>query len=439
MFGVHKPLINPYDIRMRYKKIVLPNGLRLILAPQPDSLTATVLFLVRAGSEYETKSVNGISHFLEHMMFKGTTRRPSARVISAELDSLGSEYNAFTGQEYTGYFAKASARKLPALLDIVSDLCLDPVLPEAEIEKERGVIIEEINMYEDTPQRRVRDLWQSLLYGDQPAGWDITGPKEVIRRLSRADFIKYRAARYVAPGTVVVVSGKFNAAQVTDFIRRTLGQMSKARLAPKVPTREAQSAPAVLNKFKKSDQSHLVIGFRAFDIFDPRRYTLQVLGEILGGGMSSRLFDRLRTELGVAYYVYASPDLSLDHGSLSVAAGIDSRRLSEVVKVILEEFRELVRTPVGEDELKKAKDHLTGTLMVNLETSDEIANFYGGQEVLVRKIVSPEELIRRVQKVSARNVRELARQVFRRQNLNMAVIGPHRSAAELRKLLAAYR
>src|SRR5271154_2443035 len=192
------------------KKIILPNGLRVVLVPQASSLAASVLILVEAGSEYETKRVNGVSHFLEHMTFKGTTNRPRAGMIAEELAALGAQSNAFTAQEYTGYWAKSESKKLPKILEIVSDLYLNPVFNPEEIEKERGVIIEEINMYEDTPTRRVQEIFASLLYGDQPAGWDIGGQKEIIHTLQKKDFVKYRDERYVASGTLVVVAGKFN-------------------------------------------------------------------------------------------------------------------------------------------------------------------------------------------------------------------------------------
>src|ERR1700677_614499 len=192
------------------KKIVLSNGLRIPLVPQASSLAASVLILVQAGSEYETKPVNGVSHFLEHMMFKGTTNRPRAGMIAEELAALGAQSNAFTGQEYTGYWAKAESRKLPKILEIVSDLYLNPIFDPEEIEKERGVIIEEINMYEDTPARRVHEIFGSLLYGDQPAGWDVSGEKEVVGKLKKEDFVAYREERYIARGTVVVIAGRFD-------------------------------------------------------------------------------------------------------------------------------------------------------------------------------------------------------------------------------------
>ncbi|HTY39592.1 MAG TPA: pitrilysin family protein [Candidatus Paceibacterota bacterium] len=418
-----------------FKKLTFPNGLRLILAPQPKSLASTILVLVEAGSEYETKSINGLSHFLEHMCFKGTTHRPTHSAISTELDSLGAEYNAFTSQEYTGYWAKAQSHKLPQLIDIVSDLYLNPIVDAAELEKERGVIIEEINMYEDNPMRRVQEIFTALLYGDQPAGWDIAGEKSVIRNVKREEFLKYRSARYIASTTVVVVAGAFNERVVTESIRKLFSGLPKVRAARKPVTTEHQTKPAVLAKFKESDQTHLVLGVRAFDIFDKRRYAIQILADVLGGGMSSRLFRRVREEMGAVYYVRAGSDLFLDHGYFEVSAGSDNARAPQVVKAILEELGRVKKELIPPKELQKAKDHMIGGLILGLETSDEWASYYGGQEIMSRKVVEPGELVRRVNQVKAEDLRALARTIFQDRRLNLALIGPHKTEASFKKLL----
>src|SRR6266481_4381427 len=213
---------------MKTEKLTLENGLRLVLVPQPGSFAATVLILVEAGSEYETKNINGISHFLEHLMFKGTKKRPEPGRISRELDGMGAEYNAFTSNEHTGYWAKAEAHKLPKVLDLVSDLFLNPIFNEAEIDKERGVIIEELNMDEDSPMRHIHDLFSALMFGDQPAGWDVGGKKEIIRKLTRQQFMDYRAKHYIAPATTVVVAGKYNRKQVVKYVLAQFGGLPKS-------------------------------------------------------------------------------------------------------------------------------------------------------------------------------------------------------------------
>ena len=418
-----------------FRKLTLKNGLRIILVPQVSSLAATILILVEAGSEYETKDINGLSHFLEHLMFKGTKNRPKRGMIANELDSLGAEYNAFTGGQYTGYYAKVQKEKIEKAVDLVSDLYLNPIFIPEEIEKERGVIIEEINMYEDTPMRRVHELFTSLLYGDQPAGWDIAGRKEVIRELKRDQFAKYREKHYVAPKTVVVVAGAFDEKRVLRQIKNTFGHLKKLPAPKKPRTAEKQSKPKLSVKFKESDQSHLVLGVRAFDIFDKRRYPLQVLANVLGGGMSSRLFHRVREDLGAAYYVKADSDLTLDHGYMSVAAGVDHLKIEVVIKTILEEMKRLTAESVPAAELQKSKDHLVGNFILGLEGSDELASYYGGQEIITKKIKAPDEVIKNVKAVKAEEVREVAKFIFKDAKLNLAIIGPYKSEESFKKIL----
>jgi predicted Zn-dependent peptidase len=421
--------------RTAFKKITLKNGLRVLLAPQPQSLAVTVLILVEAGSEYETKKINGISHFLEHMVFKGTTTRPRVGQIAEELSALGAQFNAFTSQEYTGYWAKAENHKLSKILDIVSDLYLNPVFNREEIEKERGVIIEEINMYEDMPMRRVQELFTTLMYGDQPAGWTVGGEKGVIKKLRREDFLAYRGKRYLAPKTVVVIAGAFREKDVLPKIRGYFGGLKRKSAATKPRTVETQRSPRTLAKFKASDQSHLVLGVSAFNIFDKRRYALQVLSDMLGGGMSSRLFKRVREELGAAYYVNASADLYLDHGSLAVSAGVDHQKIELVVKIVLQELSRLKDELVPADELQRSKDHLVGNLILSMETSDELAGYYGEQEILTKNILPAERLIDRIRSVRSQEIRAVARSIIRQEKLNFAVIGPYKKPQVFKKLL----
>jgi predicted Zn-dependent peptidase len=418
-----------------FKKITLPNGLRVLLVPQEGSLAASVVILVAAGSEYEKKPVNGVSHFLEHMTFKGTSRRPRVGQIAEELAGLGAQSNAFTGQEYTGYWAKAEARKLPQILDIVTDLYLNPLFDPAEIEKERGVIVEEINMYDDMPKAKVQEDIAALMYGDQPAGWSVAGEKETVRKLTKKDFLKYRSARYVPAGTLIVVAGKFNEKVVLRKVEREFGGLARSTAPAKTKTVERQAVPAIFTRFKKSGQSHVVFGFRAFSLFDRRRYALQVLADVLGGGMSSRLFKKVREELGAAYYVGADADLFLDHGTFGIAAGVDHGKAETVVKAILEECRKLRSAIIPKAEFARAKEHMIGNMILGLETSDELASFYGGQEIMRKEIVSPEAVIKRVKAVTPEAVRAVAWEIFRNDRLNFAVVGPYRNGKTFKKIL----
>ncbi|MDP2598575.1 MAG: pitrilysin family protein, partial [Candidatus Liptonbacteria bacterium] len=260
---------------MKLKKIIFKNGLRLLLVSQP-SLAASVLILVEAGSEYETKRNNGLSHFLEHMVFKGTKNRPQVGQTAEELAGLGAQFNAFTAEEYTGYWAKAEKHKLPKILDIVSDLYLNPIFNPEEIEKERGVVIEELNMRTDNPAIKVQDILPRLLHGDQPAGFNVGGEKDIIKKLARKDFLEYREMHYVPQKTVVVVSGSFDPRKVSRAVHGHFDGLVRKKSVAKTKTKDRQNKPQVLASFKESDQSHLVIGLKAFNIFDPRRHALQV-------------------------------------------------------------------------------------------------------------------------------------------------------------------
>ncbi|MDP3052977.1 MAG: pitrilysin family protein [bacterium] len=419
-----------------FKKIVLDNGLRIILAPQAQSLATTVLILVEAGSKYETKEINGLSHFLEHMCFKGTKKRPTSIEISSELDGLGAVYNAFTDMEFTGYFAKARPDHFEAILDVISDMYLNQIFDLKEIEKERGVIIEELNMYEDLPMRRVQESFTNLLYGDQPAGWDIGGKKEVIKKLTRDDFIKYRNEHYLGQASLVVVAGRFDEEEAVEKIKTVFADIKTGKKTPKIKTIEQQDKPRILLKTKKTDQTHLVLGVRAFDLFDERKYALEVLADILGGGLSSRLFQKIRGEMGAAYYVNAGAGLYTDHGYLAASAGVDHAKINEVIEAILEEFKKLATEPIGEKELERAKNHLIGHLIMGLETSDQLAGFYGIEEIIARKIITPQELIKKIQEVKSGEIREIAKDIFQDSKLNLALIGPFEEPARFEKILS---
>lgn len=420
---------------MQFRKTVLDNGLRIITAPQPGNLAVTLLVLVEAGSKYESEANRGVSHFLEHMCFKGTAKRPKTIQIAEELDSIGASYNAFTGMEYTGYYAKAEARNFDKILDLISDLYLNPTFPAGEIDKERGVIIEEINMYEDDPPSKVHEVFMELLYPNQPAGWDIAGPKENILKLTQKDFIDYRNAHYLAGATAVVVAGTFDEEAVINKITETFRSISRGEKGGKVKTLESQTEPQLALKYKESDQTHIVLGVRAYDIKHEDRFALEILSHVLGGGMSSRLFDKLRHDLGAAYYVSSGADLYTDHGYMAVSAGIDKNKIKEVIEAILGEFKNLKTTPVTEAELTKVKNHLSGSIILGLETSNRLASFYGNQEIVERHIMTPEEIIKKLNEVSPEDVMRVAKDIFKNEKLNLAVLGPLKDEAPLRDLL----
>lgn len=421
---------------MKYKKKVLKNGLRMIVVPMEDAPSVTVMSLVEAGSKYETKEQNGLSHFLEHMCFKGTLKRSKSSNISLEFDSIGAQNNAFTGQEVTGYWGKAHPKHTDKLLDLISDMYLNPTFPADDLEREKGVIIEEINMYEDMPHRIVYDVWAELLYGDQPAGWSIAGPKENIKKFTRDDFVNYRRDHYVASATTIVVSGNVNAPEIFKKIEKYFKDIPTSKNKNKKKVVEAQKAPQVKIKFKETDQTHLILGVRAFDMYDKRGAALKVLSTVLGSGMSSRLFQKMREELGICYYARAWSDLYTDHGVLGVSAGVDSNRVEEAIYAILGELKKIRDEKVGEAELRKAKDYHIGNLYLGLESSDSLADFYGFQEIFKQDIKSPKEMEKEIEKVTAADLQKLAKTLLKNQNLNLAIVGKYNDEERFKKILS---
>ncbi len=408
---------------MTFKKTVLTNGLRIITVPMPDNPAVTVLVMVEAGSKYETKEQGGLSHFIEHMLFKGTPTRPKATDISRELDGLGAQSNAFTSHEFTGYYAKADAKHLNAIIDVLADMYSNPLFDEAEMKKEKGVIVEEIKMYQDLPQAHVQHLFMELMYGDQPVGRNLAGTEETVRSFTRKQAIDYRAEHYVSGATAVIVGGSFDEKSVIKKIEAAFSKLPSSAKKGKPPVRESQQSPAITTLYKESDQTHLVIGVRTFPVNDPRDATMSVLATILGKGMSSRLFSKMRDELGICYYIRTNPDSFTDHGNLTISAGVDNSRVEEGVRGILGECKRLKDELVPESEMKKAKDYIAGTTMLELETSDARAEFCGGQEVLKGKIEHPDEMIKKINAVSAADVQKLARDIFVDGSLNMAIVG----------------
>mgnify|MGYP003449864336 CR=1 FL=1 len=417
------------------KKKTLKNGLRVITVPMKDNPTVTVLVLVGTGSNYEPKKINGISHFLEHMCFKGTVKRPSAQAISHELDALGCQYNAFTSHEMTGYYAKSDAKNFKQIFDVISDIYLNSTFPEKEMEKEKGVIVEEINMYEDMPQSHVQDLFQEVLYGDQPAGRNIAGTKENVRSMKRSDFVKYKASHYVAKGTVIIVAGSVNAKEVASGVTKHFGKVHTGSKGGKVKTKDKQSKPNLIIKHKVTDQTHFVLGVRTFPLKDKRNVTLSVLSALLGAGMSSRLFIKLREELGVAYYVRAYNDPSLDHGAFQISAGVNNTRTTEVLKVILQECTRLTYEKVTDQELAKVKSFIIGNTKLALEATDDIANFYGTQELMKGEIKTLDQKIKDINAVTGADIMKVAKTIFQTKHLNLALIGPFKDKVSFSKIL----
>lgn len=418
-----------------YKKTTLKNGLRIITIPLRNTKAITVLILVGTGSKYEKKEINGISHLLEHMYFKGTKKKPSAVAIAETLDKIGGIYNAFTSEEFTGYFAKVDANHFEIALDWVSDIFLNSSLPEVEVKKEKGVIIEEINMYQDHPISYVQVLWSKLLYGDQPAGWPVAGEKESVNRIERADLVNYMKSQYAANSTIICVAGKIEETTAVKKIKKYFSKINATQPKSKLPVLEKQSKPSILLHHRQTDQTHLCLGVRGYNIFHPQKYVLELLAIILGGMMSSRLFEEIRTKLGIAYYIQTSVSAETDSGYLVTQAGIDNKNVEKAILTILKEYKKISQIKVPAKELKKARDCIKGKTILELESSDAQASFYGLQELLEKEILTPEEIFKKIDKVSQDDILKVAKDIFKPEKLNLALIGPFKDKSRFQRLL----
>lgn len=418
-----------------YKKITLENGLRVLMVPENNTKAVTVMALVGTGSKYETKLENGISHFLEHMFFKGTQKRPTKIDISEPFDRVGGMYNAFTGEDYTGYYAKVAGEHFELAMDIISDMYLNSVIDKEELDRERGVIIEEINMYYDNPMSHVQHLWTHLLYGDQPAGWDIAGTKETVTNISREMMLDYYKRQYVAKNTIICLSGNFEENDAVEKVKQYFGSIGLGDFRRKEAVVEKQDKPQTSVHFRETDQTHLCLGFRAYNLNNPMKYAQSVLATALGGMMSSRMFLRIREEMGLAYYIRTGVDTAPETGYIVTSAGLDNKRIEEAVKAIIDEYRKIRDEGISEDELKKAKDNIIGRMTLSLEASDDLASFYASQELLEDKTETPEEFFELIRRVSAQDVQKVAQDLFVSEKMNLALVGPYKDQDKFKDLL----
>jgi predicted Zn-dependent peptidase len=378
--------------------------------------------MFKTGSKYETKENSGISHFLEHLFFKGTKRRPNTLTLSSEMDSLGGEYNAFTSKEYTGYWFKVANNKLGKALDIMGDMLFNSLFDPEEIEREKGVIIEELNMYEDNPQMHIEDVFEICLYGDTPAGRETIGTKENIRRFKREDFIKYLTTQYGAKSVYVILAGAVKP-NSKKLVSKIFSEFKANKQVDKKPVVERQNTPQLKIVPKKTDQVALSLGVRAYPFGHPNEFKLKLLSIILGGSMSSRLFINLRERNGLAYYVRTNTEFYSDSGYLTTQAGVPKDKAEAAIKIILAEYKKLTSELVPAKELKRAKDMLQGRVLLQMEATDNLANWYARQAMYRREILTPGEMLKIIKKITAEQIRSVAREVFSNRKLNLAMIG----------------
>jgi len=433
------------------KKQNLKNGIKLITTPMQGTNTVTVLVMIGSGSKYENIKNNGISHFLEHMFFKGTEKRPDTMAISGELDGMGVDFNAFTGKEYTGYWIKSSADKLDRAFDILSDMLCHSKMDTKEINREKGVIIEELNMYLDNPMIFVDEIFEKCLYGDVPAGWDTIGTRENILAFTRKDFTEYLDNQYGAKNIVISIAGNIPGEVklkklVNKYFQNKVLEDRGKNFFEKEKVAEDQDSPRSEIEYKKTDQAHISLGVRTIGYGHKERIIHKMISLILGGSMSSRLFINLRERKGLAYYVRTDSENYTDSGYLTTKAGVPVGKVKESIKIILSEYKKLKDEKVSKKELQRTKDMIRGKLAIQLESSDSQANWYARQEVLYSaigrefgkndyEIATPDDYLDKIDQITVNDIQRVAKEIFVSKNLNLAMIGPFKNNSEFEKLM----
>ncbi|MDP2671078.1 MAG: pitrilysin family protein [bacterium] len=409
---------------MQAKVKKLRNNLSLMTVNLPAFKSVTILVFVATGSRYEIKRTNGIAHFAEHMFFKGTKKRPTAADISATIDGIGGEFNAFTSKEYTGYYVKGSSQHLDLIMDVLSDMLLNSKFEQKEIDKERGVIGEELRMYLDQPMRYVAEIYEELLYGDQPLGWDTVGTLESLTNINRDQFLGYLDDYYHPNNMLVVIAGDITEEKAEALTDKYFGSLQDKETKKFLPAKFSQAQPAVRLFEKDTEQAHFCLGVRSLPLGNPDRYKISVLNTVLGAGMSSRLFLEVRERRGLAYYVRGSVDEYLDAGAVTFQAGVEPKKIEEAIKVVLAELNKIAEKGLSSVELNKAKEYMKGKLVLGLEDSRDVAMMFGLEQLLEKKTRTPENIASEIDKVREEDVQEMAKNLFKNEGLNLAVIGP---------------
>ncbi|MFZ5932771.1 MAG: M16 family metallopeptidase [Patescibacteria group bacterium] len=424
---------------MKFSKVELKNNLRVLVVPLPNLESATLTIWVKTGSRLEEDRVAGISHFLEHMVFKGSKKRPTAKEIAEAVDAIGGEFNAATSKDWTNFYIKARAANLETAFDVLSDMVLAPILAEEEIAREKGVIIEEIRMYEDTPMLRINDVYEQLTFSGNPLGRDIIGSEKTVSAVKRDDFVRYRNTHYYPENMLVTVAGGVNQRNVQKLAESYLASIKpKSKSAEKMQEFAVkQTKPQVKLHPKKKEQAHFILGFTGHGRGYKGKYAEAVLAAILGGGMSSRLFSEVRERRGLAYSVRTSVERYAETGYVGTYAGVDPKRVDEAIKVTLDEHYKLAsqKSGVSLRELSKAKEYLKGHLALSLEDTRDVNNFFAEQELFLKKVKTPEQVVREIDKVEIDAVLSEAKNLFLPQKLNLAIIGPYDSQERFAKLL----
>ncbi len=406
-----------------YKKHTLKNGLRVILTPVLDAKSTAVCFYFKAGSRFETKKTNGVAHFLEHMAFKGTQKYPSSMELAKVVEGFGGSWNAATHDEMIEYYIRAEPSNINTVFDILAEMLFKPLFDKNEIEKEKGVIIEEIKMYDDLPHAKVHQMNEEILWPNHPLGRNIAGTKETVSSFKRDDFIDHSSKYFVPSNFVIGVSGKFDEKQVLNLCEKYFGKLEDKKVGEPELFVDDQTTPTTTAESKKLEQTNLNISFRGFKRSDKRKYVLTMLSMILGGGMSSRLFQTIREELGLAYSIYATTSSYIDSGAFYVIAGVSNASYKSAITAITAELALLKNKGVTEEELQRNKNHLKGAFALDLEDHERLNSFICTQELLAEEVLSYEEVVSRIEAVTVEDIMQVAQDIFKIEKFNMAVIG----------------
>jgi predicted Zn-dependent peptidase len=409
--------------------VTLDNGLRVVVVPMPHARSVSLSAYIAAGARYEAPPDAGLSHFVEHLCFKGTERRPRPQDISAEIDALGGSMNAATDREYTVYYAKVIPRHAEQTLDVIGDILRNSLYLPAEIERERGVILEELAAVEDSPDEQAGVILDELLWPGQPHGRDIAGTKETVAGISHERLVGYYRQQYVANSAVIAIAGAVEEGETLDLVRSLLGDWEPG--APGDWTRNVHvHGPRARALAKDTEQAHLTLGLLSMSVTDPRRYPLTLLSIIVGEGMSSRLFTRLREELGLCYDIHTSLTQLLDTGSFGVYAGVDPDHAVEAVREIASELRR-ARNPVTAVELDRAKALMRSRIELSMEDTRAVSGWYGTRAARGLPLESHDEVIARYDAVTIDEVTDVANTTFRDDHLRLAAVGPFESVDPL--------
>lgn len=424
---------------MEFFKDTLENGVRLLTVPMPALPSATVTVWVGTGSRYETASVAGISHFLEHMVFKGSVKRPTAKDISEAVDALGAEFNAGTSKEWTNFYIKARSGVVDTAFDILSDMVLQPLLKSDEVEREKGVIVEEIGMYEDTPRIKVGDIFENVIFGKTPLGVDIIGTRESVTNLTQNDFVLYRESQYYPENILITVAGGVTVEQSRQLAKQYFGSLSSGikRGKDMALFTSSQKGAQLEVKNKKTDQAHMIVGYLGQKRGTEDRYAESVLSVILGGGMSSRLFIEVRERRGLCYSVHTSADHYIDTGYMGTYVGCAPEKAKEALEVILEEHHKMTDSGWLKNgkELEKAKEFIKGHLALSLEDTHDVNQFFGIEELLLGSVRTPDDVMKSIDEVTAEQVSAVAQKFFTPERLNLAIIGPFEDSSSFEQVI----